>query len=66
MPHPTQADIVIIGGGAVGCGVAYSLAKAGRTDVVVVEAERSNLMRLLVDPNPEIRMQGLALLAALG
>ena len=39
MPHPTQADIVIIGGGAVGCGVAYSLAKAGRTDVVVVEAE---------------------------
>jgi glycine/D-amino acid oxidase-like deaminating enzyme len=28
---------VIIGGGAVGCGIAYALAKAGKTDVLVVE-----------------------------
>jgi len=34
-----QAEIVIIGGGAVGCGVAYSLAQAGRTDVLLIEKE---------------------------
>ena len=32
-----QAEIVIIGGGAVGCGVAYSLSQAGKTDVIVLE-----------------------------
>jgi glycine/D-amino acid oxidase-like deaminating enzyme len=32
-------EIVVIGGGAVGCGVAYSLAKAGKTDIVVLEKE---------------------------
>ena len=37
MPH--RAQIVIIGGGAVGCGVAYSLAKAGKTDVLLLEKE---------------------------
>lgn len=31
------ADIVIIGGGVIGCSIAYHLAKAGRTDVVVLE-----------------------------
>src|SRR5438094_2476224 len=30
-------EIIIIGGGAVGCGAAYSLAKAGKTDVLLVE-----------------------------
>jgi len=34
-----QAEIVIIGGGAVGCAVAYSLAKAGKTDVLLLEKE---------------------------
>jgi glycine/D-amino acid oxidase-like deaminating enzyme len=34
-----QAEIVIVGGGAVGCAVAYSLAKAGKTDVLLVERE---------------------------
>jgi 4-methylaminobutanoate oxidase (formaldehyde-forming) len=32
-----HAEIVIIGGGAVGCAVAYSLAKAGKTDVLLLE-----------------------------
>ena len=32
-----SAEYVIIGGGAVGCGVAYSLAKAGKTDVLLLE-----------------------------
>ncbi|PYJ78728.1 MAG: hypothetical protein DME22_26525, partial [Verrucomicrobia bacterium] len=30
-------EIIIIGGGAVGCGVAYALAKAGQTDVLLIE-----------------------------
>lgn len=34
-----QAEIVIVGGGAVGCAVAYSLAKAGKTDVLLLEKE---------------------------
>jgi len=36
-----SAQIVVIGGGAVGCSVAYHLAKAGKTDVLLVEKEPS-------------------------
>jgi len=32
-----QARVVIIGGGIAGCSVAYHLAKAGWTDVVLLE-----------------------------
>src|SRR6266487_4900163 len=35
-PLPSS-EIVIIGGGAIGCGVAYALAKAGKTDVLLLE-----------------------------
>jgi glycine/D-amino acid oxidase-like deaminating enzyme len=34
---PSRARYVIIGGGAVGCGVAYSLAEAGVTDILLLE-----------------------------
>ena len=34
-----HAEIVIIGGGAVGCAIAYSLANAGKTDVLLLEKE---------------------------
>jgi len=34
---PTQAQVVIIGGGIVGCSVAYHLTKIGWTDVLVLE-----------------------------
>jgi glycine cleavage system T protein len=34
---PTQAEIVIIGGGIIGCSTAYHLARAGATDVVLLE-----------------------------
>jgi glycine/D-amino acid oxidase-like deaminating enzyme len=34
-----RAEIVVIGGGAVGCAIAYSLAKAGKTDVLLLEKE---------------------------
>lgn len=35
--HPSSAQIVIVGGGIVGCSIAYHLARAGVTDVVVLE-----------------------------
>jgi glycine cleavage system aminomethyltransferase T/glycine/D-amino acid oxidase-like deaminating enzyme len=34
---PTEAKIVIVGGGIAGCSVAYHLAKLGQTDVVLLE-----------------------------
>lgn len=34
---PTQAQVVIIGGGIVGCSVAYHLVKLGWKDVLVLE-----------------------------
>ncbi len=41
MAPPIDAEIVIIGGGAVGCGVAYQLALAGMSDVLLLEKENS-------------------------
>jgi len=37
MKMKSKAEVVIIGGGVTGCGVAYNLAKKGLTDVVLVE-----------------------------
>ncbi len=37
MALPTQARIVIVGGGIVGCSTAYHLAKLGHTDVLLLE-----------------------------
>ena len=37
MSPPSQARIVVIGGGAVGCSIAYHLAKLGQKDVLVLE-----------------------------
>ncbi len=36
-PLPASAEIVIVGGGVIGLSIAYSLAKRGLTDVVVIE-----------------------------
>jgi glycine cleavage system aminomethyltransferase T/glycine/D-amino acid oxidase-like deaminating enzyme len=37
---PTQAQVVIIGGGVIGCSVAYHLTKLGWTDVVLLERKQ--------------------------
>lgn len=37
---PTQARVVIIGGGVIGCSVAYHLTKLGWTDVVLLERKQ--------------------------
>jgi len=37
---PTQAKVVIIGGGVVGCSLAYHLTKLGWTDVVLLERKQ--------------------------
>ena len=37
---PSRAQVVIIGGGIVGCSVAYHLAKRGMTDVVLLERKQ--------------------------
>src|SRR5438034_8686800 len=39
MDQPKTASVVIIGGGVVGCSIAYHLARRGVRDVVVVERE---------------------------
>ncbi|MCI0539702.1 MAG: FAD-binding oxidoreductase [Verrucomicrobiales bacterium] len=37
MTQLSNSEIIIIGGGAVGCGVAYALAKAGQTGLLLLE-----------------------------
>ncbi len=37
---PSSAKIVVIGGGIIGCSVAYHLAKMGQTDVILLEQGR--------------------------
>ena len=37
MTLPNQAEIIIVGGGIAGCSTAYHLAKAGKTDVLLLE-----------------------------
>src|SRR4030095_13758754 len=39
MADASSAEIVVIGAGAVGCGVAYALARAGKRDVLLIEKE---------------------------
>jgi 4-methylaminobutanoate oxidase (formaldehyde-forming) len=37
---PSRAQVVVIGGGVIGCSVAYHLTKLGRTDVLLLEQGR--------------------------
>ena len=36
---PQKAEVVIIGGGVIGCSIAYHLAEAGCTDIVLLEKD---------------------------
>ena len=38
--YPTSAKVVVIGGGVIGCSVAYHLTKFGWSDVVLVERDQ--------------------------
>src|SRR5215472_920885 len=40
MALPERSEIVIIGGGVVGCSIAYQLASRGKTDVTILERRR--------------------------
>ena len=40
MTPPTHARTVIVGGGVIGCSIAYHLARAGRRDIVVLERSK--------------------------
>jgi glycine/D-amino acid oxidase-like deaminating enzyme len=40
MQLPTQAQVIIVGGGIAGCSTAYHLAKLGITDVLLLEQGR--------------------------
>ena len=37
---PTHAEIVIIGGGIIGCSLAYHLTKLGKKDVLLLERKK--------------------------
>jgi len=37
---PTHAEVVIIGGGIIGCSTAYHLAKMGKKDVLLLERKK--------------------------
>jgi len=37
MSQLSDAEFIIIGGGAIGCGVAYALAEAGKTEILLLE-----------------------------
>ena len=55
MTEIPDAEIVVIGGGAIGCGVAYALAKAGKTDILLLErAEERTLSVSLCLPMDRI------------
>jgi monoamine oxidase len=43
---PTHAQVVVIGGGVVGCSVAYHLTKLGWKDVVLLKLQTSLRKRL--------------------
>ena len=37
---PSKAQVVVIGGGIIGCSIAYHLAKRGMSDVVLLERQQ--------------------------
>jgi 4-methylaminobutanoate oxidase (formaldehyde-forming) len=46
---PAQAQVVIIGGGVIGCSVAYHLTKLGWRDVVLLERTQLTSRQWVLD-----------------
>ena len=40
MSLPTHAQTVVIGGGVIGCSIAYHLAREGRKNIIVLERSK--------------------------
>lgn len=51
-PLPTHARAIVVGGGVIGTSTAYHLAKAGWSDILVLERDK------LVDFHPEVSRLG--------
>ena len=43
---PSQADVIIAGGGVIACSIAYHLANQGVTNVLVLEKEKSTFYNI--------------------
>ena len=53
-PVPESADVVVVGGGSLGCSALYHLAKHGVTNAVLVEANKLTAGELLAVTLEEI------------
>ena len=41
---PAKAKVVVVGGGVIGCSVAYHLTKLGWSDVLLLEKDRKSVV----------------------
>ena len=49
---PSSTKVVVIGGGVVGCSVAYHLAKFGWKDTILLERDQLTSCLLYTSPSP--------------
>ena len=56
---PDRTEVLVIGGGIVGCSVAYHLTRRGITDVTVIEQGAAHRWHHLARGRPRLPAQGL-------